>query len=361
MAVNFVGVDRDTPDMFPAPLPHCPVAEPMPDVAPPPALTAVEAATSGSTGQSRRYPKHWGGLFQESAAIGTALQLPSTGTHMIATVPPAHMYGFSYGLIGPLTWGMTLDAECPVFPRDLARLLAAAPAPTWLVTTPVHLRAYVESAEPFPRVAGIISSAAPLPIALASSAEARFAAPLIETYGSTETGAIAWRRPTQDTAWQVYPGVTVATDAASGQALVRAPWLPTAGQLLDDLIEVHATGQFAIIGRSSDVIKVGAKRASLGALTETLVTLDGVDDGVIFCPPSTRVDEEPRPAGFVVCAPQALGAISSALRQRVDPVFMPRPLIRVPALPRNPTGKLPRAALDALWRAHALEQEFDAR
>jgi acyl-coenzyme A synthetase/AMP-(fatty) acid ligase len=143
--------------------------------------------------------------------------------------------------------------------------------------------------------------------------------------------------------------------------LVRAPWLPTAGQLLDDLIDVEAAGRFAIIGRSSDVIKVGAKRASLGALTETLVTLDGVDDAVVFRPCSVPIDEETRPAAFVVCAPQALGRIVAALRERVDPVFMPRPLIRVPVLPRNATGKLPRAALDALWRAHALEQESDAR
>ncbi|HEX7731969.1 MAG TPA: AMP-ligase, partial [Rhodanobacter sp.] len=38
-------------------------------------------------------------------------------------------------------------------------------------------------------------------------------------------------------------------------------------------------------------------------------------------------------------------AILDALRRAVDPVFLPRPLRRVPALPRNDTGKLPRAAL----------------
>jgi len=33
------------------------------------------------------------------------------------------------------------------------------------------------------------------------------------------------------------------------------------------------------------------------------------------------------------------------LRRGIDPVFLPRPLKRVPALPRNETGKLPHAAL----------------
>jgi acyl-coenzyme A synthetase/AMP-(fatty) acid ligase len=40
--------------------------------------------------------------------------------------------------------------------------------------------------------------------------------------------------------------------------------------------------------------------------------------------------------------------ILEALRQAIDPVFLPRPLKRVDTLPRNETGKLPRAALLAL-------------
>ena len=38
----------------------------------------------------------------------------------------------------------------------------------------------------------------------------------------------------------------------------------------------------------------------------------------------------------------------AALRRDIDPVFLPRPLKLVDALPRNETGKLPRVALLAL-------------
>jgi acyl-coenzyme A synthetase/AMP-(fatty) acid ligase len=34
-----------------------------------------------------------------------------------------------------------------------------------------------------------------------------------------------------------------------------------------------------------------------------------------------------------------------ALRERMDPAFLPRPLVLVEALPRNALGKLPREAL----------------
>ena len=44
--------------------------------------------------------------------------------------------------------------------------------------------------------------------------------------------------------------------------------------------------------------------------------------------------------------------ILDALRASIDPVFLPRPLRLVQALPRNETGKLPRAALLDLLARH---------
>ena len=48
--------------------------------------------------------------------------------------------------------------------------------------------------------------------------------------------------------------------------------------------------------------------------------------------------------------------ILQALRGSIDPVFLPRPLRRVDALPRNDTGKLPRAALLHCCRAACAER-----
>ena len=40
------------------------------------------------------------------------------------------------------------------------------------------------------------------------------------------------------------------------------------------------------------------------------------------------------------------------LRRRIDPAFLPRPLIMVERLPRNATGKLPQQALERLANSH---------
>jgi acyl-coenzyme A synthetase/AMP-(fatty) acid ligase len=43
-------------------------------------------------------------------------------------------------------------------------------------------------------------------------------------------------------------------------------------------------------------------------------------------------------------------ALMAALRLRIDPIFLPRPLVFVDSLPRNSTGKLPRDALVSLYQ-----------
>ena len=56
-------------------------------------------------------------------------------------------------------------------------------------------------------------------------------------------------------------------------------------------------------------------------------------------------------AANVVDDPELLDAVEEAMRDVVDPAFLPRPLRLVDALPRNEVGKLPReSVLEALRR-----------
>jgi Acyl-coenzyme A synthetases/AMP-(fatty) acid ligases len=55
---------------------------------------------------------------------------------------------------------------------------------------------------------------------------------------------------------------------------------------------------------------------------------------------------------FVVAHGVDAQLINTKLRERIDPAFLPRPLLLVDALPRNNTGKLPREALLALVTAY---------
>jgi acyl-coenzyme A synthetase/AMP-(fatty) acid ligase len=117
---------------------------------------------------------------------------------------------------------------------------------------------------------------------------------------------------------------------------------------LADIIEQFDTMHFALRGRNADMLDIAGKRASLGDLNQRLLAIDGVDDGVMIQPeasdgPVTRL------AALVVSERLSEAEIMAALREHIDPVFLPRPLYKVAALPRNATSKLPRqAVLDML-------------
>ena len=72
---------------------------------------------------------------------------------------------------------------------------------------------------------------------------------------------------------------------------------------------------------------------------------------MVFQSDRTGPDGVRRIAALVVAPDRAERELLEALRAGLDPVFLPRPLRRVPALPRNETGKLPRDALEALLLA----------
>ena len=75
----------------------------------------------------------------------------------------------------------------------------------------------------------------------------------------------------------------------------------------------------------------------------------GVVDGVMLQLDACDVKGVARVAALVVAPDLDEARIMEALRTSIDPVFLPRPLKRVQALPRSDTGKLPRAELLKLF------------
>jgi acyl-coenzyme A synthetase/AMP-(fatty) acid ligase len=246
----------------------------------------------------------------------------------------------------PLLGAVGVHAGRPFFPADVAAALAEVPAPRVLVTTPVHLRALVESGVALPPLAALLSATAVMPTELAHAAERRFGAPLLEVFGSTETCAFAGRRLARDELWTLYPGVRLHPQP-DGTG-IEAPQLDEPATLAD-LVTLHDEGRrFRLCGRHADLLEIAGKRASLGDLTRRLQAIPGVEDGVVLQLDEADAIGVRRIAALAVAPGLDEHAILDALRCAVDPVFLPRRLRLVDALPRNETGKLPRADLLAL-------------
>lgn len=302
--------------------------------------------TSGSTGEPIPHVKTWGALVRSVGIEADRLGLRGgRGEAIVASVPPQHAYGLESSVLVALQGGVAFSAARPFYPADICTALAEVPRPRVLVSTPFHLRLLLDSGAAIPGVDLVVSATAPLSSQLAREIEHRCMAPLLEIYGSTDTGQIASRRPSVTAEWQLFAGVRLAPERdrtwASG-GHVGAP------VVLNDVVEITGDDRFLLLGRSSDLVNVAGKRCSLAFLTHQLTTIPGVLDGAYFMPDEVASTAVTRLAAVVVAPKLAAGELLGALRLRIDPAFLPRPLVFVEELPRNATGKLTRETLRQL-------------
>jgi acyl-coenzyme A synthetase/AMP-(fatty) acid ligase len=258
------------------------------------------------------------------------------------------MYGMETSVILPLVSDMAVHAGRPFFPADVAQALSEVPAPRVLVTAPVHLRALLASGQSFPELALVICATAPLDISLAVAVEREWKTTILEMFGATETCVIATRQTAYEEAWHLYEGVSM--EPGPDSARVNAHWFD-APTTMPDVIELVSEGRFVIRGRNVDMIEVAGKRASLTDLTRRLLSIPGVEDAVIFQPDNQSAGGVRRVAALVVAPELTTESIYDQLTRCMDPVFIPRPLVKVPVLPRNELGKLPRDRLLAALQA----------
>ena len=322
--------------------------------------------TSGSTGEPQAHAKSWGQLCRGARLFAGRLGWNERPTEaVIGSVPPQHMFGLESTVMLPWQAGVPVHAHEPLLAADLENALHECDRPAWWMTTSMLMRAPLQGSA-LPGLAGVVASTMSVPRELAGAAEAAWRVPVIELYGSTETGALATRRTASEIEWTPLPGVTLHPQGTGEAQRFRAegPHIDTP-VVLGDVLDLLPDGRFRWLGRASDLVKVGGKRASLFTLNLALTQIPGVTDGVLSFPPGTGDTEGElhlarRLAAFYVSDTLEPRQVLAALRERVDPAFLPRPIHRVTRLPRNASGKLPQAALDELFAQHQAAQAIAA-
>ncbi len=337
-------------------------------------LEAVCLLTSGSTGAPQPHAKRFGALTlnigAEAARLAEWLQRPSLhGVAIVATVPAQHSYGLESSVLLALLGGASFDAGRPFYPADIAAALARLPRPRALVTTPFHLKALVQSGVALPPVDLVLSATAPLSPQLAAQAEAATGGCLGEIYGCTEAGQVAARRTTQGETWTTLGELRITREAAgsagsgsnddgdAGERFIVSGGHVTEPTPLADLLVLQDERHFRLLGRANDLIHVAGKRSSLAHLNFHLNRIEGVEDGAFWLPETgdlpaaaggSELEAVHRPIAFVVAPRLTARQVIEGLRAGLEPAFVPRRVVHVPALPREATGKLTVAALRRL-------------
>ena len=322
---------------------------------------AVSLLTSGSTGVPQPHAKSWRTLVDDVGAavprLSDLLKLPSlVGLALVTTVPVQHSYGLESSALLAMLGGASFDSGRPFFPADVTATLEALPRPRALITTPFHLKTLLMAGVPLPPVDLILSATAPLSPQLAALAEQSMGGALIEIYGSTESGQVATRRTTATEVWHTFGEIQVTvepTEDGAERFVFSGDFVPRPTPMAD-VLELVDSQHFRLLGRANDLIHVAGRRSSLGHLNYHLNSVAGVVDGAFWLPDEVA-DGVVRPVAFVVAPELKAGDLIAALRQRLEPVFVPRRVVHVSSLPREGTGKLTVRAL----REFALAQLAD--
>jgi acyl-coenzyme A synthetase/AMP-(fatty) acid ligase/3-hydroxymyristoyl/3-hydroxydecanoyl-(acyl carrier protein) dehydratase len=257
------------------------------------------------------------------------------------------MFGFETSVMLPLVTGLAVLDRKPLLPADVHAALSACGGPAPWFATPLHLRALAAPGETMPNCRLVLVSTMPLTATLATQVETLAQAPVIEIFGSTETGVLATRRTASETCW--HPLDDVRLEQADAGVQAWGGHFPSP-HVLADLVDIAADGRFELLGRHADMLKIGGRRASLAGLNLLLQDLPDLKDGVFFLPATHLPTDR-----LVLIHAGELDRVATErwLRERMDPVFLPRAWLQVDRLPRDLNGKLPRAALEALYSARS--------
>lgn len=241
----------------------------------------VDFFTSGSTGEMKRVEKSLMMFEREARVLEQMWGEELEGVASLGTVTHQHVFGMTFRIMWPLAAGRPFHAEFHVMWEPL---MAQLNGPSMLVSSPAQLTRLggltPVTAANRPRL--IITAGAALPSEAAIEAAAIFGCAPTEIFGSTEAGAIAWRREAAEPVlWRPLPSVEVAA-SADGVLMLRSPhassheWCEQT-----DRISFAADGRFRLDGRIDRVFKIEGKRVSLTRLEREIAALEWVTEAAV--------------------------------------------------------------------------------
>lgn len=323
----------------------------------------VEFWTSGSTGLPKRVPKRFSQLADEVAMQERTFGARFGGGPVVGTVPHVHIYGCLFRILWPLHAGRPFRTEQCGDPSAFLRALAGSP-PAALVSCPAHL-SRLPRVISFDRIevppAVVFSSGGPLDPGDAQPWRLLASGGVVEVYGSTESGGIAWRSPgpsRASLAWTPLPGVELAQEE-DGALLVTSPYAGPGPLRMEDAADFLPRGRFRLLGRLDRIVKLEEKRISLPEVETglashpwvarvTVVPLGGERGSRATLGAAVVLADEARPL-LAAGRDAIVHALVEHLAQRVDRAAVPRRWRFVDELPVDEAGKIVAASVAELF------------
>jgi acyl-[acyl-carrier-protein]-phospholipid O-acyltransferase/long-chain-fatty-acid--[acyl-carrier-protein] ligase len=341
---------------------------------------AVVLFTSGSEGSPKGVVLSHRNLLSNRHQLGSVIDI-SPKDLVFNALPVFHSFGLTGGLLLPLLAGVrTFLYPSPLHYRTVPEIAYGLNA-TILFGTDTFLAGYARVADnyDFYSVRYVFAGAERVKSETRKAWFDKFGIRILEGYGATETSpGIAVNTPMNfkaGTVGRLLPGIEHRLEPVpgineGGRLFVKGPnvmlgylraerpghleapidgWYDTG-----DIVEMDADGFVTIKGRAKRFAKVAGEMVPLGAVEEFVTRLWPASAHAVVAVPDAKRGEQ-----LVLVTAQTDAArpalIAAARDSGLPEIFVPRSIVRVPAIPILGTGKIDYVGVASLANEHLLQ------
>ncbi len=342
---------------------------------------AVLIYTSGTTGRPKGAMLSHGNLLHNVESCRIVLHTVDED-RFVVLLPMFHSFMLCVGIMLPMLVGGSILLIKSVHPvKNIVQEIVQRHA-TILPAVPQLFRTLMHPSIPNLPLRICISGGAPLPGEILREFSERFPVPLVEGYGLSEASPVVSFNPLE----KQKPGsigkpitdveVTVQNDEGeilgigeTGEVCVRGgnvmqgywkqpeetakvmrnDWL-----LTGDIGHQDAEGYFFITDRKKDMLLVNGINVYPREIEEVIYRFPGIKEAAVIGIPDVRKGEQPLAfvsanEGIVVDEK----ALQQFVREKLADYKVPKRIVVLTALPRNPTGKILKTSLREMAKANA--------
>lgn len=312
--------------------------------------------TSGSNGESKAINKSLQQLQNEINVLEQCWGKKLAQSQVLGTVSHQHIYGLLFRVLWPLTAGRCFHSPLYLSPEPMLKAKGDEVA-CW-VASPAQLKRLDELSAwgELKSLTAIFSSGGNLPEHVAKQVYSHCQHKVLEVYGSSETGGVAWRRQIDHSLWTLFDGVHI-NQNDQGQNLLTSTYLAEESTvILDDKLEHACNGQFSLLGRVDRIVKVEEKRLSLNELEHCLDDSECVEQSYCLLL-ATRRDK----VGATLVLTESgrnylqqngrnklVTQLRKQLMQHFETVVLPRKWMFMNAIPLTSQSKIDKELLEQL-------------
>ncbi|MEO5804177.1 MAG: AMP-binding protein, partial [Verrucomicrobiota bacterium] len=338
---------------------------------------AILIYTSGTTGRPKGAMLSHGNLLHNVESCRVVLQTVGDD-RIVVLLPMFHSFMLCVGIMLPMLVGGSIVLIKSIHPvKNLVQEIVHRRA-TILPAVPQFFRTLTHPSIPTDLPLRLcISGGAPLPGEILREFIEKFPVPLLEGYGLSEASPVVSFNPID----KQKPGsigkpitdveVTVQDDAGkilgvseTGEICVRggnvmlgywnqpeetAKVMRGAWLLTGDIGHQDDEGYFFITDRKKDMLLVNGINVYPREIEEIIYKFPGIKEAAVIGVPDARKGEQP--LAFVSANDGVLldeKAIQQFVRDKLADYKVPKRIVILPVLPRNPTGKILKTALRQL-------------